>query len=334
METQNKYGVDMKLLTSYISGNVSDTEKIQVEGWLNLSDKNKNLFQETEKLWRLSEGAVTADIDIEKAWSKVREKSPFLKTYKTRRLISTTSSYALRIVAVLVIGVFAWYMYRHTGTNISARAGNDLVNLTLSDGSQVTLNKESKLKYPKTFKGEFREVFLEGEAFFNIEKNPERPFIINTENAKIEVLGTSFNVLTDSNGNVEVIVNSGIVSFRGNNTKEMVILKKDDKGIFLKASNKIEKIANSDINYLSWKTRKFDFRRTNLGEVFEKFRKIYGIKILVKNPELETKCKLVGAYGNLSADEIMKNVAQTMSLKLTKADDTYIIEGNECKNKQ
>ena len=84
---------------------------------------------------------------------------------------------------------------------IAVRAGDEQVLVALNDGSRVTLNNNAELRYPEKFRGDKREVLLSGEAFFEVERNPEKPFTINIEDmAIVEVLGTSFNIRSEESG--------------------------------------------------------------------------------------------------------------------------------------
>jgi len=105
--------------------------------------------------------------------------------------------------------------------------------IKLSDGSTVTLNSNSELKAPDSFNNDFRVVYLKGHAHFEISKNPEKPFIIYTDDTRTEVIGTSFDINTIQNKATEIIVTSGIVSFSDNQKlNNSIILKVDDKAIF------------------------------------------------------------------------------------------------------
>jgi ferric-dicitrate binding protein FerR (iron transport regulator) len=239
----------------------------------------------------------------------------------------------LRIAALLILGLFSWYIISHLDSSKIANSGSAVVVISLNDGSQVTLNKGTKLTYPENFKGDSREVYLEGEAYFNIVKNPLKPFIIKTPNAQIKVLGTSFNVNTNCKGNVEVIVNSGIVSFKGDSSEKLVMLHKDDKGIFMKTTGAIEKTINSDPNYISWKTRKFVFHDTRLKDIFEDIEKVYDVRIVTKDSAI-FNCKMTATFDKLSIDDIIKSIDLAFKYKSSKNDNIYTITGNDCTKKQ
>ncbi len=330
METKSKYKVDWELLASYLSGNATDLERIKVQKWLGESEANKTTFQKAEKVWNASQNAEFANVNVGTAWNKVNSKAGLTRAIHPRFISGTSFQYLLRIAAILTIGFIAWFLIRNFNTSIIVTSGQSVKQLALNDGSQVTLNHSSQFQYPKKFKGNTREVFLKGEAFFNIARNPQKPFIIHTENTQIKVLGTSFNVHSDIAGNVEVIVNTGTVSVTSEKTKQNVVLHKDEKAVFNAAKSEISKGMNTDMNYLSWKTKKFIFHEAVLKDVFDKIESVYNIRFIVKNSGLNN-CRLTATYDNLSADEIVKMLGLTFGLKISWQSNAYVIEGIDCK---
>jgi ferric-dicitrate binding protein FerR (iron transport regulator) len=332
METRENKNVDWMLLTAYISGNISETDRQYIENWLKESEVNRETLQKATKVWEASKNAAFADIDVDNAWSKVNSKARITKP-RNFSLQTNYSKYILRIAAVLVIGLVSWFIFSNINSEKTTLAKNAVVPVVLSDGSEITLNKESKLVYPKHFSSNSREVELvKGMAFFNIAKNPHKPFIITTRDTRIKVLGTSFNVGTSENGDVEVIVRSGIVSFESENTLQKVTLYKNEKAIYNAQEGTIEKGLNSDPNYLSWKTKKFEFRATSLGQVFSMLQDIYGISIQIKDPAINN-CHYTGKFDNDDIEHIFNVIDKTMGLTTVKSENTYTVGGN-CKEQK
>jgi ferric-dicitrate binding protein FerR (iron transport regulator) len=330
MKTIDINKTDWALLMKYFSGNISEAEKLKVLDWANASEKNKAKFDKAQKIWNKSKEAKLAQINVEKAWSKVNSKAKIKELGKIR-ILSISPKYLLRIAAVLILGFVSWYFIQNAVSDKSVTATDQLATLMLSDGSEVALNKGAIVNYPEKFAGNTREIEMRGEAFFNISKNPERPFIIHTSKAQIKVLGTSFNVLSKTNGDLEVVVNSGIVSVTSNLTKEQVILHKDEKALLLNINSSLIKTLNTDENYLSWKTHKFVFREKPLDEVFASIEKVYGLKIIADKKILQ--CKLTATYDSLDIKQIMKMIDLTFGFKTIENNGVYKIEGKSCVEK-
>jgi ferric-dicitrate binding protein FerR (iron transport regulator) len=193
----------------------------------------------------------------------------------------------------------------------------------------VALNSNSKLVFPKNFKGNTREVAIEGEAFFDVKPNPEKPFIINAGNARIKVVGTSFNVTAyPESETVEVVVQAGKVQLISKNTEALtsvneVYLVPGEKGTLFNKNSILEKSENTNPNYLAWKTRDFIFNDIPLNEVFKCLGKTYHVEIQVTNPELND-LKLNAQFDKKTIDFILNVVGLTFNLELSVEDEQYI----------
>jgi len=226
------------------------------------------------------------NVDVDKAWNKLYNR---LEGDKLIRKNSTLFNPVFRIAAsvILIIGLTFTGLYIGTNSfeknNINTiTAGIEQKNLevTLPDGSKVVLNRNSKIEYPDKFNRKTRSVKLQGEAFFDIEPNTSRPFIVDAGTANITVLGTSFNVNTGNNG-VEVFVTSGKVMLSSNTGNQSITLEKGDVGSIL--DNKATKMANTDPNYLSWKTEILRFEGDYLGKVLNDLKRVHNINIEVQS---------------------------------------------------
>ena len=330
MKTNNMDSEMWSLVTLYLSDNATPAEREKVELWVNESNENKNIFEKAKKIWESSKIAAYAGIDVNAAWKNVDNKAKITSKSKTRNLYSLPVKYALRIAAIVCIGLFSWYLISTFSAQKTVLAGNVLAQIELSDGSHVNLNKQASLKFNKMFSGKTREVYLKGEAFFHVARNVEKPFIIHTANADIKVLGTSFNVNTSENGDLEVVVNSGTVSVTSKETKSQVILHKDDKAIYSARSGSLVKTINGNPNYLAWKTFKLIFKETSLNEVITNVEKVYGIKVNISDTSL-LNCRLTATYDNLKADELLQMVGKTFGFNIKATNNSFYFEGKNCK---
>jgi transmembrane sensor len=330
MKTKNIYPIDWALVTKYLSGNAKESEKNTVLEWANATIENKTAFDRAEKLWNASKSANISDINVNDAWNKVNERANVRSQTKTRAL-TMPQKYILRIAAVLVIGLVSWYYISNSVIEKSFSTSTEIAQLNLSDGSEIALNKGAIINYPEKFSGETREIKMNGEAYFNIAKNAAKPFIIHTSNADIKVLGTSFNVISKPNGDLEVVVNTGVVSVTSTKTNEQVILHKDEKASYLTSNASLLKTVNTDVNYLSWNTRKFVFRESTLSNVFENIEKVYGIKIIAD--ERIMNCKLTATYDRLDVKQIIHLIDMTFGFKTVENNNVYLVEGISCAEK-
>ncbi len=228
MKTDRKHIAPDELLVKYLAGEASADESAEAELWIGASDENREYFGHFKIIWDESQKlARDSNADENAAWNRFRERvqKEYIATSKTKYNFQWLKVAAI-IVLVSAAALIVPYFFKRGDSRTaflsannppvklltSATANNTRVD-TLPDGSIITLNKYSSLKYPEGFKGDKRNVELSGEAFFNVKHDQSKPFVINVNDVLITVMGTSFNV--KSNGGITaVIVESGIVGVK------------------------------------------------------------------------------------------------------------------------
>jgi ferric-dicitrate binding protein FerR (iron transport regulator) len=310
-----------------------------VESWLKLSKENRDELEQSRKMLENIDALYKAKrFDSVNAWNKVLVKlnQPKMKIIQHNKLrkevISRFYKYAAIIVIAILLGSAGYYIgFRNKVTEIYTEiisTPNQVINeYTLPDGSIVALNSNSKLVFPKQFEENTREVTIEGEAFFDVKPNPEKPFIINAGNAQVIVVGTSFNVNAYTSETVEVTVKTGKVQVISKNEEALsaineVYLIPGEKGTLFNNSSIIEKSENSNPNYLAWKTHDFIFQNIPLNEVFKCLEKTYHVNIKVVEPELND-LKLNAQFDKKSIDFILNVVELTFNLQLSVDNEQY-----------
>lgn len=185
-------------------------------------------------------------------------------------------------------------------------------NIQLSDGSLVHLNSGSTLKFIKDFNSsEIREVVLDGEAFFEVTKNPNKPFVIKTSNVTTQVLGTSFNINSySSNQSIVVTVKTGKVQVQSTSKKgdqKTLAITPNQRVTYnhLDRSMELGQVSNED--YLDWKQGIIRFRNTPMYEVADKLSQWYGVDIQFEsNPQ--KLCSLTGTYTNAKLQVVLESI--------------------------
>ncbi len=214
---------------------------------------------------------------------------------------------------------------------INVPAGHRHV-ISLSDGTMVVLNSGSKLVFPADFTEKTREVYLVGEGYFEVSKNPQKPFIVKTDKMDIRVLGTKFNVSAYGDekvtsavlveGSVSIVVQDG--RFLGNTTKKLT----PNQGYFYSSEISASEIKQVDVaDYVSWKDGLFRFKDQPLHNVVQRVSKYYNKSILIegnKLPETLISGKLV-LTDDISV--LMNYLTKTLEVRYeVKEDGTYLIK--------
>ena len=180
------------------------------------------------------------------------------------------------------------------------------LNLVLADGTEVYLNSGSTIKFPKLFEADKRVVELDGEAFFDVAENPDKPFIIKSGEVETTVLGTSFNVNTYSESNqVAVTVATGKVKVASR--EKEIFLMPNEQGVFDKQSKSISKKKIDIAALLHWKDGIIYFEDAELSEVLETLERWYGVTFEVDNENIGD-CHLTASYNNERLSAVLESI--------------------------
>ena len=229
---------------------------------------------------------------------------------------------AASVIIIVGLGLLAYWVFNDRTKEMTVVAQKTVLNDTLPDGSVVTVNKGSSISYLSKFKGETREVSLNGEAFFNVTPNKKKPFIISVNDVQITVVGTSFNVKT-INGNTEVVVETGIVKVtRAGKTVEL----KANEEVTVNAKDSslaIEKV--SDQLYKYYRTKEFVCDDTPLWKLVEVINEAYNSHIVIGNPALKDM-GITTTFNNESLEQVLNVISLTFNIKVIKEGDTIILQ--------
>jgi len=261
----------------------------EIKNWLGEDPENLEMLNEVYNIYSISTAlAPPLNPDTQKAWGKVDQK---ISSKPTRKPLNYRLRYAIAVAAVLVFGLMLWVItdnylrfdrLSNQFTEVVTLPGQK-TSVILPDGSIVWLNSASTLKYPTVFNARKREVFLTGEAFFNVHKDKSKKFRVKCGGLDVDVYGTSFNVKNypDENSQ-EVTVAEGIVGI-GSNSKEIRRLTIGEQATLNKKSGEII-FENENPDLVSaWKNNELIFRNTPIGEVIKSLESWYGVKIAIEN---------------------------------------------------
>jgi transmembrane sensor len=330
MNLSSQY-IDFEALAGlYLSGNASPEEVELLESLVKSDDQKKKLFYEIKKSWNLAATA-KSKFDTAKAWEKISaqiadNQRDNVKPLYPKNIIKNAMRIAAAVL-ILVVGSFVVYYFAKTKEK-TLIAENQVVEYVLKDGSTVSLSYNSKLKYPPKFKDDERRVKLEGEAFFEVESLEGQPFIIETFNSEIHVIGTSFWVKSRKDEAVEVVVYSGKVAMITADKKRLE-LTPGIKGVYEPEKEEVMTEENTNPNVISWKTKRIIFEETGLKEVFNVVTSTYGTKISIRDEVLE-ECKLTATFADRSAEDILLIIKETFNIRYVRSEGVIWVLGEGC----
>jgi transmembrane sensor len=316
--------VPYSLLAKFFSGNCNEEEKLQVTQWQKASAENEELFREHAELWKYSKTEGKGfNPKVEQALHKVNQKLGVERSSTNSKVIRMVH-YTKHIAAVILIAACVWVAWQvmhkkpvnYTSVEIVSLQG-EKKEVTLPDGSHVWLNSSSKLRYAEKFEGNERKVTLEGEAYFEVAKNPAKPFIIDAGTSVTTVLGTAFNLRARTGEKtVSVTVAEGKVAFTSKEmpAQDAVKLIAGDLGILTLGTKQLERVKNDDPNFLAWKTGKLIFKNTALKQVVAKLTDFYGKNIRVDDIS-KAEIPFTSTFDHRSLQDVITIMEMSLGLK-------------------
>ena len=300
-----------ELLPRYCEGLATEEERLQVEAWMDESEENRRMAKQVHALYLATDTLhVMKKVDIEIALSRV-------KSRMTGKKKTMWWEWAQRAAAVLFIPLLVTLMVQHWGNDeqelaqmmeIKTNPGMT-TSLTLPDGTLVFLNSESTLSYPSRFDGDTRNVNLQGEAYFEVAKNPEKKFIVSTPHrSQIEVLGTHFNVEAyEKENRVSATLVEGKIGFiyKCDNASKKVLMAPGQKLVYDSKDSKVQIYATSGESEIAWKEGKIIFRNTPLEEGLRMLEKRYNVEFIIKNNRLKGY-SFTGTFTNQRLERILE----------------------------
>jgi transmembrane sensor len=330
------------------------------EEWTLEHPKRAKLVEEA-RLWLLAmkvpENHLSqeqVDAALQNTWMKIEEKEQENKLEPKLIQLWNTAWFS-KIAAILVLGLLSFYAYTNYFVDQAEYSSYDqIVNnldedglleqinnsnkpqiVTLSDGSSVLLQPKSKLSYPKIFMGNERNVYLSGEAFFEISKNPEKPFFVHANELVTKVVGTSFRIKAYANqSDVEVLVRTGKVKVNSektsykSNQKEIVLLPNQALRFGRKNQtfNKITDITTDksiSSSVRSIEQLSFEFTDIPVAQILKTIEQAYSVEIDFPEQDL-LKCHLTTSLSDQPLPEKLKIICKSIG-----NNSNYTMNGNQ-----
>ncbi|WP_254151645.1 FecR family protein [Chryseosolibacter indicus] len=320
------------LVTKSIKGEITPEEEAELKEILKDSPEVQERYSVIEKFWKQEvyyNQSSDSEEALKKVLAKINERNPVVKT---RRLSFIRIAAAAVVVLAIGIGLYSYTLFSYKPAQLmekySGKGSRSMI--TLTDGSRVWLNSDSRISYPKTFAGDSREVFLTGEAFFNVAADPEKPFYIHLSDASIKVVGTSFNVKAYSNEEkIQTSVVSGKVAFmpkahHSQQYLDTLLLTKSDKVTYSALSGEIQTEVTNTLDDKAWINGKLIYKSETLESISRQLERSFGKKVLIKDPKI-AKHEFTATFEDSSLNEIMYYLSLTSQFKYTITDSTLVI---------
>lgn len=312
-----KYNIE-ELIIRFLQQDINEEELHYLESWLEEDVEHKSYFFELKSISDSSRRSFFSKEEVNEAsWQKMfarinkyQEKDPSLGKSRVRNLWNIYMKYVA--VAILAIGL-GWGIHEFSDRKYSCLAEEKTVynevcvpkggranTVILSDGTKVVLNAATTLKYPASFNGEKRQVYLNGEAYFEVTKNETKPFVVKLNKQHITVLGTIFNVEAyEDESYTAVTLLSGQVMLEAfnefNESTECVLMKPNQYAL---TDNKSGSVSLSEVNTFlenAWMNGEYKFKDAPLSSIIKRLENYYNVRIHLDDPHLY-KIRYTGTF--------------------------------------
>ena len=295
--------INWEIILKYLDETANREEESWLQEWLTTTENRKTL-EKIIKIWEFPETLLPAP-DIENAWQKCIEKTGIQPTlldhpppqqvrfhvtqFISQLFDSKILRYAAIILFIIITPILINRLVKTENWKEVSVPNAQRITVVLSDRSKVILDAGSTLRYPERFSKRNRKVYLNGEGYFEVTSQPEKPFIVHANHAMVKVIGTRFNIRAwpaHPESMVAVTVAEGKVSLGPENQESEIILSKGQYSELTK--NKYPTIPrNVDIDqHLSWLHREIYFQNVPLSEVLDQLERWYDVKITIKDSSL------------------------------------------------
>lgn len=317
-------------IQKYFEEELSTAERLNLLRQVEADDDLKKQFVDYKNMHALLAFSDQAD-NREAGKESFRRFNQMIKGTNIRRMLVRMTSYAA--VFTLLIAATWWVTASHFSNTSSVVATNTLfipagqrVKITLPDGTGVWLNSKTTLTYPTAFSGKERRVSVEGEAFFEVAKNPEQPFIVQSKGVEMKVLGTKFNVQGYA-GEAELrtsLIEGSLQVYLPESDQKGIILKPNEQVTVKDRSMQVAVISHAD--YFLWTDGIYSFDNERLGDILHRLELYYDVKIIVADPSI-SEWKYRGKFRQRDGiDEILRMIQRIHKFKIRKDEENNIIK--------
>lgn len=310
-----------KKCVRYLANEMSKAERCVFEIELSLDHDLRDIFERFRMIWfsypnsEIPKETISFDQIIKKYNKEVKTKP--LKRKRKDKL-------GLAVASFLVVAVFFYLigMPHSEYTNHRIAGKGERLTFILPDSSTVVLNSGAEIKYANDF-GKQRDIWLKGEAFFKVTKNPNSPFIVHTTDFDVKVLGTEFNVNSTAI-NQTVSLAKGKVNVLFNESKDEINLIPNEELVWNAKTKSVIK-RNFDVNSnLAWKDNILLLNDVKLKEALPRINQFYGVRFIIDNPAIGNQ-HIRGAFKDQTINEFITSLEFILEVNIKKTDHNNII---------
>ncbi len=314
------------LMYKKLKSDITPEELDLIDRYILEDERHAQVFEEIRQSWNGQEFPHAIDSKLEFEQLKSRITATSVEKNKVRFLNWRSLSIAASLI--LVMGFFIWQQNKDIDYKEFA-ALDTVKEVTLKDGSLVSINQGSKIKIPSNFGEANREVLLEGEAYFDVKKNDDLVFEIKVDDMMVSVLGTAFNI-KETIESITVMVDRGKVKVEDTQKNEEQILEARETTTYNKTMNAFidEKIYNPNASY--WKTKRLRFTQRTVTSAMNEIGSLFDKEIIVDDLAF-AECEISGSFNAPSLISLLDSLKDQFGFEYSMSDTAVILKGGICR---
>ena len=315
------------ILKRFISGIYTSEDANRIMDMFRSQQYTKEINEEMDLVWQSVPEEETTSLLYEQYTAEARALLTRIRKEERKIPFGSLLKYAAIFALIVSVGFGVYQFTRITDmqniayTEIRVKNGEHK-RIVLPDGTKVILNAGSFMKYPERFTQDFRRIEMDGEAFFEVVHDEDKPFVVSTKDASVKVLGTSFNVKAyDVDEQILVSVRSGKVQV--DMTDAMMRLLPDEQLVFSRKNGEIQKRNESARHATVWIDGGLYFNKTPIRSVVKELERMYNCKIELSGDKPYDDY-IYGEHDNKSLESVLKSIQYSTDIKYRKEGDKII----------
>lgn len=316
----------VELIIGNLHDKLTPEETDSFYDWVNESASNKELFFEMKAMYDAGISINNA-INIDESWQRLLNKKQKLQSGRLTFWYRISSYAAVALLAVAISSVFFFFFHKSDNGMYAKYIGGDGLEadvVVLPDGTHVSLGSKTTFHYDKNFGKDKRIVYLEGEAYFDVAKQKDKPFIVKTKEQEVEALGTKFNVTAYAfDSLLTTTLLEGAVRLKTENIHHQIILEPNQQFVYNRNTHATD-LRNVDAKqFTSWTTGYYYFPEQSLEAILYRLSHVYGVQFTVKSEALNKRTFTGTFYRGQSIKDIMEIVNLSIPINY-RIDDHHI----------
>ena len=323
------------IIIRYLENRCSEEDFVLINEWMKESDENAGELFRMEEIYQLGKFPFEEENLVVRAERRLgrrleQENQKRQEVFKLKSVLR----YAAAIVGVIVLaaGLAYWFRNKAEELVVASAAHGQVREMLLPDGTKVWLNQSSVLKYPHAFEGKERHVYLDGEAYFEVARNHEKPFMVKSPAMDVRVLGTSFNIkCRPDNSFAETTLIEGEVEVKDKSDKGRITLLPGQKAVLNRVTGRMQVKQVDPKMEIVWHNDLIPFEKSSIFQIAAALERFYGVKIIL-SPDVDSTNTYSGVLKKKdNIESVLNSLRNSIPFNYKKVDDNNIFISSETK---